>query len=284
MHRQLDCAAHCPPPRVVPAAPTGPSIGIFDSGVGGLSILAAIRRQLPAAPLRYVADSAHAPYGEQSDAEIRDRASRISDHLIAAGAKVIVIACNTATAAAIDSLRAEHPGIAFVGVEPGVRPAVAVTRTGHVGVLATEATLRSERFASLAARESAGCHLHLQACTGLAAAIEHGQLDDPALHGLLERYAGALRRLDVDVVALGCTHYSFVRGDIERVLGAGVTVIDTGEAVAAQVARVWRHGGERRQELPCLLETTGDPEQLLRFARTWLEGVDLQVAAQRLTV
>lgn len=264
-------------------APARPCIGVFDSGVGGLSILAAIRRRLPAAPLRYVADSAHAPYGERSDAEIRDRAARITAHLIAAGARLIVVACNTATAVAIDSLRADHRDIHFVGVEPGVRPAVAATRNGHVGVMATGATLRSERFATLLARESAGRHIHLQACSGLAAAIERGRLDEPALRALVEQYAGALRQQDVDVVALGCTHYPFVRGAIERALGAGVMVIDTGEAVAAQVARVWRHGGASEPATPCLLETTGDPEQLLRFAQTWLD-VEVQVAADPLTL
>lgn len=239
---------------------------MFDSGVGGLSILRAVRERLPYSPLRYVADSAFAPYGERSDAEILDRCLRITEHLLALGARVIVVACNTATAVAIDALRARHPTVRFVGIEPGVRPAVSASRTRRIGVMATSATLRSERFAALLRRDASDCRVHLQACRGLAAAIERGRRDDAELRALVELHAGAVRTAGVDTVALGCTHYPFVRTEIERVLGDGIRVIDTSDAVAAQVVRVW--AGDARGV--CIVETTGDPMRLAAFVAGWL--------------
>ena len=255
-------------------------IGVFDSGVGGLSVLRAIRRRLPSAPLHYLADSAHAPYGEKSPAFIRDRSERIAARLVAHGARVIVVACNTATAVAIDELRRRWPACSFVGVEPGVRPAVAASRNRHAGVMATDATLRSDRFRALVARESDDCTVHLQACTGLAAAIEQRDLDDPVLLDLVHRHTSALREAGVDVVALGCTHYAFVRAAIERSLGPGIAVIDTADAVAAQVARVWHAEDGASRHSRCLLETTGEPQRLAQFARRWLD-IEVEIAAER---
>lgn len=242
---------------------------MFDSGVGGLSILQAVRERLPRAPICYVADSAHAPYGERSDSEVLDRGQRITAHLLAQGACVVVLACNTATAVAIDALRAAHPHVRFVGVEPGVRPAVAASAKRHIGVMATTATLRSDRFQALLRRDATGCQVHLQACRGLAAAIERGRRDDPELRALIERNAGEVRDAGVDVVALGCTHYPFVRTEIEHVLGAGVRVIDTSDAVAAQVARVWPENSKPAIGA-CRIATTGRPEQLADFVAQWL--------------
>ena len=250
-------------------SPPSRCLGLFDSGVGGLSILRAVRERLPGAPIRYVADSEYAPYGERSDAEVLDRSQRITAHLLARGATTIVVACNTATAVAIDALRSAHPQVRFVGVEPGVRPAVAASRKHHIGVMATTATLRSDRFQALLRRDAAACGVHLQACRGLAAAIERGQRGDPELLALIAAHAGAVRAAGVDAVALGCTHYPFVRPEIERVLGDGVQVVDTSAAVAAQVARVWAaHLGDPPGE--CRLETTGDPERLRAFVAQWL--------------
>ncbi len=263
--------------------PPDDCIGVFDSGVGGLSVLRAIRRQLPSASLRYVADSAHAPYGEKSADFIRDRAERIAAHLVGQGATVIVVACNTATAVAIDELRRRWPACSIVGVEPGVRPAVAASRNRHVGVMATDATLRSERFRALVARESDGCTMHLQACSGLAAAIEQRDLNDPVLADLVQRYASALREAGVDVVALGCTHYTFVRAAIEQSLGAGIRIIDTASAVAAQVARVCQAKEGAGAEPRCRLETTGEPLRLAQFAARWLD-FDVEIAAAPLSL
>lgn len=244
---------------------------MFDSGVGGLSVLRAIRRALPHAPLSYVADSAFAPYGERNEAEILQRSLCIVDHLQNRGATLVVVACNTATAVAIDTLRERHPDLAFVGVEPGIRPAVAASRRRCIAVLATQATLRSERFAALVRREAADCRVHLQACPGLAAAIERGRFDDAELHALLRCHTGPVRASDADVAVLGCTHYAFVRGDIQRLLRPGVTVIDTADAVAAQVARRWDPAVAAPSSASCRLETTGDPSSLRGFAHTWLD-------------
>jgi glutamate racemase len=259
-----------------------PCIGMFDSGIGGLSILAAVREHLPDAPIRYVADSAHAPYGERSDAEILERCERIVDHLLGAGAGPIVVACNTATAVAIQSLRARYPGASFVGVEPGVRPAAAASRRRRIAVMATTATLRSLRFRELLAREAGDCSIHLQACRGLADAIERGRRDDPALLALIAQHAGVVRDAGVDAVALGCTHYPFVRAEIEEVLGSGVVVIDTAKAVAAQVGRQWRPGPARALG-SCVIETTGEPERLADFVAHWL-GLAAEVRPQRLAI
>lgn len=258
-----------------------PCIGVFDSGVGGLSVLPAIRRALPSVPLHYVADSAFAPYGERPDAEILDRSQRVVEHLRARGARVIVVACNTATAVAIDALRRAHADIGFVGIEPGVRPAIALSRRRRIAVMATEATLRSARFRSLLAREAGDAWVHLQPCPGLAAAIERCSHDDLELLAVAERHTRAVRDADVDAVALGCTHYPFVRDTIARVLGDGVAIVDTADAVAAQTARLW---SDRRDstahDTACVLETTGDAAALTAFVARWPSiGPMLQSAA-----
>jgi len=256
-------------------------IGVFDSGVGGVSLLAPLRALLPDARIRYLADSAHAPYGERDEAAIVTRSLRISEHLVAAGAQLLVVACNTATAAAVTELRRVHPGRPIVGIEPGLKPALARSRNGRVGVMATAATLRSARFRALLAREAGARQVHLQACVGLAAAIEHGELDDPQLAATVERHCRPLREAGVDTVALGCTHYPFARSAIEAALGPGVEVVDTSEAVAAQVARVALplRGAAVNAEMPrVLLETTGEVARLRRFATRWL-AFEFQVDA-----
>ncbi len=247
-----------------------PCIGVFDSGVGGLSVLAAIGGALPTVPLRYVADAAYAPYGERPDGEILERSRRLTAHLRARGARVIVVACNTATAVAIDTLRKEHPELRFVGVEPGIRPALALSPRRRIAVMATEATLRSARFQALVAREAGAAWVHRQPCPGLAAAIERCSPGDPSLLAVVERHARAVREADVDAVALGCTHYPFVRDAIAQELGGGVTIVDTAQAVALQTARLW--SGVQVTEATgagCVLETTGDPAALTTFVARW---------------
>ncbi|MBX3606357.1 MAG: glutamate racemase [Piscinibacter sp.] len=247
-------------------------IGLFDSGVGGLSVLAAVRAALPDAALHYVADSAWAPYGDLDTPAIRARALGIAQHLVQAGAQLVVVACNTATAAAVDELRAQLAPRPIIGIEPGLRPALAATRNGRVGVLATRSTLASRRFQALLAREAAGRPVQLQAAVGLADAIESGALDGPALTDLVERHCRPLREAGVDTVALGCTHYPFVRDAIQLALGARVTVIDTSAAVAAQVARVAATLPPVTPPAPpdVLLQTTGAVAPLQAFAAQWL--------------
>jgi glutamate racemase len=213
-------------------------IGVFDSGVGGLSVLREIRARLPHADLVYVADSGHCPYGDKSYAEIRGRAHAIATFLLGRGARAVVVACNTATVAAIDGLRQTHSGVPFVGMEPAVKPAAAATRTGVVGLLATGATLGGERFAGLAERFAEGIELITQACPGLVERIEAGDLDGPATRALVRRYAAPLCMRGADTLVLGCTHYPFVSPLLRELLGPEVALIDTGAAVARQVERV----------------------------------------------
>ena len=171
----------------------GPRIGVFDSGLGGLSVLRSIRQELPTAELLYFADSGHAPYGERSAEFIVERSLHIADFLHAQGAQLLVVACNTATATAVERLRQRHPQWPIVGVEPGIKPAAALTRNGRVGVLATTGTLRSQRFQLLSQAHAAHVQLQLQPCPGLAAAIEGGDLDAPELKQVVQHCCAPLR-------------------------------------------------------------------------------------------
>jgi len=214
-----------------------PRVGIFDSGVGGLSVLQAVRARLPAAELLYAADTAHAPYGDRSEDYICDRSLRIAGFLREQGAELIVVACNTATAAAVAALRAAWPGMPIVGVEPGIKPAVAASASRRIGVLATTRTLASEKFRRLALAHAEGATLFLQACPGLADAIEAADAASTGLDAIVERYSAPLREAGVDVAVLGCTHYAFARDLFERAL-PGVRLIDTADAIARQTARL----------------------------------------------
>ena len=252
-----------------PSPQQPPLIGVFDSGVGGLSVLKALHHQLPAHDLLYVADSGHAPYGERSDEFITARTHRIASHLLAQGAKLLVIACNTATAVAAASLRERWPQLPIVAVEPGIKPAVALTQNGHIGVMATPATLRSDKFRHLLSAHGAGIEVHLQPCPGLAGLIEHGNAEDPALLALIDQFSQPLKLAAVDTVVLGCTHYPFVAAQIRAAFGNGVQLVDTADAVARQAARLLGQPSSARPRR-VLLQTTGDPTHLMRLARHWL--------------
>jgi glutamate racemase len=246
-----------------------PCIGVFDSGLGGLSVLRALRARLPSARLVYVADSAYAPYGERSPGDVLERSLRLTAHLARSGARMIVVACNTATALAIDQLRAQWPDLAFIGVEPGIKPAAAITRNGRIGVLATPATLASARLRGLMERHAHGVAVQLQACPGLAAAIERGDTHDSEIGSLLERYCAPLRDGDVDTLVLGCTHYPFVAARIQLLMGPNVTLVDTAEPVAARAAALWSAERDAAQPTPWL-QTTGDALLLADVAARWL--------------
>ena len=224
-------------------------IGIFDSGVGGLTILRAVRQALPCENLVYVADAAHVPYGEKSPQQIRDRAMAIGGFLVGQSAKIIVVACNTATAAAIDFLR-ERLSIPIVGVEPAVKPAVAATRSGVVGVLATPATLASERYRGLIGRFAAGVCIVGQPCAGLAEHIERGQIDGERTEQLLRGFVEPLLAAHADVIVLGCTHYPLVAHIVQRIAGPDVAVIENGMAVAKEVVRQLALRGSARTTGP----------------------------------
>ncbi|HNB46371.1 MAG TPA: glutamate racemase [Burkholderiaceae bacterium] len=257
-------------------SPHSPCIGVFDSGLGGLSVLRAVRRLLPQARLLYVADSGFAPYGEREATFVRQRSLTIAQFLRRQGAQMLVVACNTATAAAVQDLRERFTGWPIVGVEPGVKPAGASTRNGRIGVLATEGTLRSGRFQLLAQAHAAHVQLYLQPCPGLAAAIEHGDLDAPELLDTVERCCQPLRAAAVDTVVLGCTHYPFVAHHIQAALGPSVRLIDTAEAVARRTSQLLPNSpGPRRtppaHDEPVRLWTTGDAALLSEVTRRWLD-------------
>lgn len=245
-------------------------IGVFDSGVGGLSVLRAVHAQQPQADLLYVADSAHAPYGERSDDYIRDRTERIARYLVAQGAQLLVIACNTATAVAVQTVRQRWPDVPVVAVEPGLKPAVAQSRNQRVGVMATPTTLRSEKFRQLADTHGGDAQVYLQPCPGLAGQIEQGDADATALHQLIDTFTAPLRAAQVDTVVLGCTHYPFVRDEIQASLGPQVQLVDTADAVARQTLRLLKPGTSAAHNPTVRLQTTGEPAQLERFARRWL--------------
>ncbi|CAN5699604.1 glutamate racemase [soil metagenome] len=253
---------------------SAPRIGVFDSGVGGLSVLRALAEQMPLADLHYVADSSHAPYGERSDQYVVARSLLVARHLIEAGAQTLVIACNTATAVAASLLRESWPGVPIVGIEPGIKPALAQSRNGRIGVMATEGTLRSAKFRRLLEAHAGMRHVQLQACPGLAAAIESGDLRGAVVAELVERYGTPLRAAGIDTLVLGCTHYPFVREQIQRTMGEGVAIIDTASAVARQAAVVsTQFAGAPDDAISTRsveLQTTGDPEPLGRIAEHWL--------------
>ncbi len=225
------------PERGAPAMP--PCIGVFDSGVGGLTVLRALHQRLPGTPMIYVGDVSHAPYGQRSAKEVIARSTQIVQWLADQGAQMIVVACNTATVLAIEALRARWPGLVFVGVEPGVKPAVARSRTRRIAVMATPATAASERLRHLITRYAEDAHVHVQPCHDLASVIERGVLAGPALLEVLQPYCDAILAASVDTVVLGCTHYAFVEDSIRSLLGPGITLIDTATAVAERTASMW---------------------------------------------
>jgi glutamate racemase len=218
-------------------ASNGP-IGIFDSGVGGLSVLRAIRRQHPRESLIFLADQAHVPYGPRSLTEVRTFSEAITRYLLAQGAKMIVVACNTASAAALLALRRVFPTVPFVGMEPAVKPAAEQTQTGVVGVLATPATFQGELYASVVERFAQGVAVLQDTCPGLVNQIEKGELDSPATRAILEQAIKPMLARGIDRIVMGCTHYPFVIPLIEAIAGPQVQVIDPAPAIARQVGRL----------------------------------------------
>src|SRR5438552_417941 len=215
---------------------SGP-VGMFDSGVGGLAVLAEVRRLLPREDIAYYADSAFFPYGSRSVDEIRGRCEAVTRELLGLGAKLIVVACNTATSAAIARLR-ESFDVPFVGMEPALKPAAEKTISGKVALLVTPQTARGEKLAALVDRYGAEVTVQTLPAADLAERVERGAIDDNGTRELVRRYLEPLRTSGADVLALGCTHYAFLRSMISEEAGAGVAVIEPSAAVARQVRRL----------------------------------------------
>jgi glutamate racemase len=213
-------------------------IGLFDSGIGGLSVLRAVRARLPAQPMIYLGDQAHVPYGARPLEEVRCFSEAITRYLLVRGAQVIVVACNTASAAALRDLRSRFPQVPFVGMEPAIKPAAESTHSGVVGVLATPATFQGELYASVVERFARDVLVMQDACPGLVGQIEAGDLEGPRTRAILETALAPMLARGMDTVVMGCTHYPFVIPLIEQIAGPGVRVIDPAPAIARQVQRV----------------------------------------------
>jgi glutamate racemase len=243
-------------------------IGVFDSGVGGLSVLRAIRSSYPEEAVLYFADQAHVPYGPRPLAEVRRFSQEITRYLLSLGTKLIVVACNTASAAALDYLRQTFPGVPFVGMEPAVKPAAERTQTGRVGVLATPATFQGELYASVVERFASGVQVLQNTCPGLVEQIEAGKLDEIETRVILEKALHPMLEQDIDTVVLGCTHYPFVIPLIQEIAGPQVRVIDPAPAIARQVGRLLDahqlHASSDTASMPAPVHflTSGDPERL----------------------
>jgi len=214
-------------------------IGVFDSGVGGLSVLRHLQAHLPAEQFIYLADQGHVPYGSRSAQEIIQFSQGISQFFLQLNVKAVVVACNTASAAALGWLR-EQFDLPFVGMEPAVKPAAQQTRSGKVGILATGGTFASARYARLTANHAQGVSVWEDPCLGLVPEIEAGRLDSPAVHHILQWALQPMLAAGVDTVVLGCTHYPFVLPVVEGILGKAVTIIDPAPAVARQTSAVLR--------------------------------------------
>jgi len=238
-------------------------IGVFDSGLGGLSVLAAIARELPRADLVYLADSAHVPYGDKPDDFITARVLALGTHLATQGCSLLVVACNTATTAAIQSLRAHLPHIPVVGVEPGVKPAAQTSLTRHIAVLATEATARSRRLSQLIEHHAGHVRVQIIPCPGWATHVETLRPDNANFHIEITSKIQPLLDSGVDRIVLGCTHYAFLAPIIAPLLHGRAELVDVAEAVARQVVRI---GGQSSRQFDghaqLHLRATAHPERL----------------------
>jgi len=267
------------------------TIGVFDSGVGGLSVLRALQREVPHTHWIYLADSAFAPYGDRSEQEVIDRSHRITawltqEHRLDA----LVVACNTATALAIDGLRRMYPSLPIVGVEPALKTAAQTTRTGRIGVLATTGTLASERFVTLRrnieALSGTGVHFHCQPCPGLADAIERG--DEAEIEELCGRYVTALfgqvpDQEHMDCLVLGCTHYPFAMATLQRLCGCGVHVIDNATPIARRTADLIGVAPAAQAgacEVGVSLGATGSVQALQQACDRWLPRLHQRTASK----
>ena len=266
-------------------------IGVFDSGIGGLSVLQALLTELPHEHFVYLADNGHAPYGEKNDLFVRQRSLAIAEHLVREHRiKALVVACNTATAAAIQELRHRHPHLPLVGVEPAIKPAAQITRTGRVGVMATRGTVASEKFQRLlASLHGSGAAFEVCACNGLALAIEqttlpaHQAAASAQVQALLEQYTAQMAPFgnapgQIDTLVLGCTHYVFAQQALQALVGPKVQLVSTGEPVARHTRRLLEaadllHPGPAPLTPSARLQlfTTGDLAGVQAAGQRWLQ-------------
>ena len=239
----------------------GDTIGVFDSGLGGLSVLSSIARSLPGADLIYFADTAHVPYGNKSDAFIRDRVLSIGHQLVEQRCTMIVVACNTATAAAVSALRESLPGVPVVGVEPGIKPAAKASKSGRIAVLTTTSTARSERLASLIRQHARSVQVDVLPCPGWATRVETLQLDDAGFAEDVRQHLAPTLAAGADRIVLGCTHYAFLTPVLEPIVAGRALLVDVADAVARQCQRLSSAPGAAGQGRLTLL-ASADPGRL----------------------
>lgn len=242
---------------------------MIDSGAGGLSVLREIHAQLPDQAITYIGDNAWCPYGNKSYDEIRTRTFALTDFLIARGAEIIVVACNSATIVAIESLRAHYP-LPFIGMEPGVKPAAALTKTGTIGVLATEASLAGEKFHHLVARHARDLRVITRPCPKFVELVEAGILDGPEVDDAIDDYTSEMIAAHADVIILGCSHYPFLRPALENRLPDQVRFVDTGAAIAR---RVREHELTLSSDSTLEILTTGKLEHFTKLIRLLTPGL-----------
>ena len=261
---------------MIDTSPHSP-IGVFDSGVGGLSVVRELISRLPHESIMYIADQANVPYGDRNLIEVRDISEKIVRFLIQSGAKTIVVACNTASAAALYYLRETFPETPFVGMEPAVKPAAQQTQSGTVGVLATPATFQGTLYESVVNRFASGVKIIQQTCPGLVEQIEIGQINSDETHALLSAALKPLIEKNIDTLVLGCTHFPFVIPVIKQITGKDITVIDPSPAIARQTERILEAHrlqsiyDEANQSPPrIILYTTGDIGSFERISRSLL--------------
>lgn len=243
-------------------------IGMLDSGVGGFSVLREVATALPGHPVHYVADNAWCPYGNKPPRDIRARVLRIADHLIDQGCGLIVVACNSATIHGVEMLRATYP-LPFVGMEPAVKPAAEITRSGIVGVLATEASIAGEKFHRLVTAHARGVRVITRPCPRFVELVEEGTLDGPEAEAVVRFEVQPLLDEGADVLVLGCTHYPFLRPVMEALVPPSVTILDTGGAVSRRVGRLLESAGTGPltggRGASLVIETTGDLPHVTRL-------------------
>ena len=243
------------------------SIGIFDSGAGGLSVYRELVKVLPRERYLYFSDNAHCPYGEKTAQYIQERGRTITEVLLGLGADIIVVACNTATAAAIATLRAEYPAVPFIGMEPAVKPAALGTRSGVIGVLATAGTLKGSKYLNTRGLYQDNVKIVEHVGQGFVELVENGILDGPEAEAIVRASLQPLLDAGADTIVLGCTHYPFLQPLIERLAGPEVKVIDPAPAVARQTVRILQERGIPTGEGPFSVDLyfSGEPDSLERI-------------------
>lgn len=249
-------------------------IGIFDSGVGGLSVLREIHSMLPAQPLYFIADQAHVPYGKREMSEIQDFSFAITDYFSSMGVKMIVVACNTASAAALKDLRKEYPGLTFVGMEPAVKPATQTSHNGIVGVLATPATFQGRLYNTLVEKFAKDVKILTHTCPGLVEAIESGELSNQSTRLILQQALLPMIEKGADTIVLGCTHFPFVVPTIKDIVGLNVNVIDPSPAIAKRVSSLLNELDllkRSSQNSDITYGTTGESEKFKNTIRSLLK-------------